>query len=174
MVIAEVVSQHAEEAASLWLLRSDALRAPHYVLKGIAKLDGQVEAHLDGLRVAGEAIACITGLSLEKEQLVATVPAPSSPKAATNSKSQKGADDEDEFADGPDEGLPWPDSGKLASWWKTNTVRFNKTTRYRNSHPYSRQILIDILHHGTLPDRHHAAFELAALEPTSPLVRCPI
>lgn len=28
MVIAEVVSQHAEEAASLWLLRSDALRAP--------------------------------------------------------------------------------------------------------------------------------------------------
>ena len=54
MVIAEIVSQHAEEAAFLWLLRSNATRAPHYSLKDLAKLDGRVEAHLDGLRVAGE------------------------------------------------------------------------------------------------------------------------
>ncbi len=53
-VISSIVSQHAEEAAFLWLLRSNAVSAPHYSLKDLAKLDGRVEAHLDGLRVAGE------------------------------------------------------------------------------------------------------------------------
>ena len=53
-VISTIVSQHAEEAAFLWLLRSNAVSAPHYSLKDLAKLDGRVEAHLDGLRVAGE------------------------------------------------------------------------------------------------------------------------
>lgn len=54
MIIAEIVSQHAEEASFLWLLRSNAIRQPHYALKDLAKLDERVEAHLDGLRVAGE------------------------------------------------------------------------------------------------------------------------
>lgn len=54
MIIPDIVSQHAEEAALLWLLRSNAIRHPHYALKDLAKLDDRVEAHLDGLRVAGE------------------------------------------------------------------------------------------------------------------------
>ena len=54
MILTEIVSQHAEEAAFLWLLRSNATRQPHYALKDLAKLDDRVEAHLDGLRVAGE------------------------------------------------------------------------------------------------------------------------
>ncbi|CBK41725.1 conserved protein of unknown function [Nitrospira defluvii] len=54
MIIAAIVTQHAEEAAFLWLLRSNATRQPHYALKDLAKLDGRVEAHVDGLRVAGE------------------------------------------------------------------------------------------------------------------------
>ncbi|MDC8450181.1 MAG: TIGR02270 family protein [Nitrospira sp.] len=53
-VIADVVSQHAEEATFLWLLRCNAIHQPHYTLKDLAKLDDRVEAHLDGLRVAGE------------------------------------------------------------------------------------------------------------------------
>lgn len=53
-VITFIVSQHAEEAAFLWLLRSNATHSPHYSLKDLAKLDGRVEAHLDGLREAGE------------------------------------------------------------------------------------------------------------------------
>lgn len=53
MIIADIVSQHVEEAAFLWLLRSSAIRQPHYALKDLAKLDERVEAHLDGLRVAG-------------------------------------------------------------------------------------------------------------------------
>lgn len=54
MIIEEIVSQHAEEASFLWLLRTNAVHAPHYELKDLAKLDDRVEAHLDGLRVAGE------------------------------------------------------------------------------------------------------------------------
>jgi hypothetical protein len=56
MVIAEIVSQHAEEAVFLWLLRSNAVGALHYALKDFAKLDGRVEAHHDGLRAAGSTI----------------------------------------------------------------------------------------------------------------------
>lgn len=52
-VISHIVEQHAEEAAFLWILRSYAVHAPHYRLKDLAKLDHRVEAHLDGLRIAG-------------------------------------------------------------------------------------------------------------------------
>ncbi|MBI5017326.1 MAG: TIGR02270 family protein [Deltaproteobacteria bacterium] len=53
-IIEKVIAQHAEEAAFLWLLRDAACREPHYRLKDLAKLDDRVEAHLDGLRIAGE------------------------------------------------------------------------------------------------------------------------
>jgi uncharacterized protein (TIGR02270 family) len=53
-LIAEIVDQHAEEAAFLWLLRDAAVSAPHYTLADLANLDQRVEAHLDGLRLAGE------------------------------------------------------------------------------------------------------------------------
>ena len=53
-IIPEIVTQHAEEAAFLWLLRDGAVRVPHYQLPDLAKLDGRVEAHLDGLRVNGD------------------------------------------------------------------------------------------------------------------------
>lgn len=48
-----ILSQHAEMAAHLWLIRDRAVHAPHYNLKDLAKLDGRIDAHLDGLRVAG-------------------------------------------------------------------------------------------------------------------------
>ncbi|MCI0668234.1 MAG: TIGR02270 family protein [Methylococcaceae bacterium] len=54
-IIPTIISQHAEEASFLWLLRTAAVKAPHYSLKDIIKLDGRVEAHIDGLRIAGEA-----------------------------------------------------------------------------------------------------------------------
>ncbi len=53
-VFPEIVEQHAEDAAFLWLLRDAALRAPNFSLDDLADLDGRVEAHLDGLRVAGD------------------------------------------------------------------------------------------------------------------------
>src|SRR5947208_9541130 len=59
-----IVTQHAEEAAFLWLLRDAAVHAPHYALKDLARLDERVEAHLDGLRVAGDFAwkICVKGL----------------------------------------------------------------------------------------------------------------
>ncbi|NUO79943.1 HEAT repeat domain-containing protein, partial [candidate division KSB1 bacterium] len=54
-VIKNIISQHAEEASFNWLLRDAAVREPHYSLNDLAKLDKRVEAHLDGLRIAGDA-----------------------------------------------------------------------------------------------------------------------
>ncbi|MBH9317725.1 TIGR02270 family protein [Pseudomonas aeruginosa] len=53
--IAAIVDQHAEEAAFLALLRDYAVRAPHYDLEELAELDQRIEAHLDGLALAGQA-----------------------------------------------------------------------------------------------------------------------
>lgn len=53
-VIPHIIDQHAEEASFLWLLRHNAVAAPHYNLKDLAKLDNRVEAHIDGLRIAGD------------------------------------------------------------------------------------------------------------------------
>ena len=53
-VIPKIVSQHAEEAAFLWLFRDHAVRAPHYDRTDLLRLDNRVEAHIDGLRITGE------------------------------------------------------------------------------------------------------------------------
>jgi len=49
-----IITQHAEEAAFLWLLRDLAVHAPHYRLGDLVRHDDRVEAHIDGLRVAGD------------------------------------------------------------------------------------------------------------------------
>jgi uncharacterized protein (TIGR02270 family) len=54
-VIPGVIEQHAEEAAFLWGLRDLVKHAPHFTLATLARLDDRVEAHLDGLRIAGDA-----------------------------------------------------------------------------------------------------------------------
>jgi len=54
LVNEDVVSQHAEEAAFLWTLRTRAAREPHYSLSDLARLDERVEAHVDGLRTSRE------------------------------------------------------------------------------------------------------------------------
>ena len=53
-VIPHIIDQHAEEASFLWLLRNNAVNAPHYDLGDLSKLDDRVEAHIDGLRIAGD------------------------------------------------------------------------------------------------------------------------
>ena len=53
-VIFSILGQHAEDASFLWLLRDGALNTPQFKLKELARFDGRVEAHIDGLRIAGE------------------------------------------------------------------------------------------------------------------------
>ncbi|UVK44049.1 TIGR02270 family protein [Mesorhizobium sp. AR07] len=53
-VIEHIVEQHAEDAAFLWLQRNRALDAPDQYLRNLNRLDDRLEAHIDGLRVAGE------------------------------------------------------------------------------------------------------------------------
>lgn len=50
-----IISQFAAEASFLWVLRSRAVGAPHYSLRDLSQLDERLEAHIDGLRVAGQA-----------------------------------------------------------------------------------------------------------------------
>ncbi len=55
LVNSGIIAQFDEEAAFLWFLRTRAVVAPHFTLADLAKLDERIEAHIDGLRVAGEA-----------------------------------------------------------------------------------------------------------------------
>jgi uncharacterized protein (TIGR02270 family) len=66
-IIPNVVTRHAEEAAFLWHLRNHLAAAPHIALRQLAEHDERVEAHLDGLRVAGDA-----GWETAAKQLEAT------------------------------------------------------------------------------------------------------
>jgi uncharacterized protein (TIGR02270 family) len=50
-----VLAQHADNAAFLWRQRDAAAREPHFALADLVKWDNRVEAHLDGLRGAGDA-----------------------------------------------------------------------------------------------------------------------
>lgn len=52
-IIPDIISQHMEEAIFLWLLRKTAIEKPPYDLSSLVELDNRLEAHLDGLRIAG-------------------------------------------------------------------------------------------------------------------------
>lgn len=62
--IVNMIDQHAEEAGFLADLRDYAVRAPHYDLKHLIALDDRIDAHLDGLRIAG-----LPGLNILVQQL---------------------------------------------------------------------------------------------------------
>src|SRR6266849_48628 len=50
-----VVSQHTDDAAILHAIRTSLTTAPHVKLKHLRRFDDRLDAHLDGLAVAGEA-----------------------------------------------------------------------------------------------------------------------
>ncbi|HJZ89876.1 MAG TPA: TIGR02270 family protein [Gemmataceae bacterium] len=52
--IPKVLSQHVEEAAFNWLIRDIGVRAPHYKLWELSRHDNRLDAHLDGLVIAGD------------------------------------------------------------------------------------------------------------------------
>jgi uncharacterized protein (TIGR02270 family) len=67
MVIKEIITEFAEEAAFLWHRRTRAVTAPQFSLEDLVKLDERLEAHIDGLRVAGEAGLATCEISLGSE-----------------------------------------------------------------------------------------------------------
>src|SRR5687767_6016687 len=50
--IPTVIDRHAIDSAMLWELRTAAIGQPHFSLHDLAKLDGRLAAHLDGLAIA--------------------------------------------------------------------------------------------------------------------------
>ena len=67
MIIKEIITEFADEAAFLWHRRTRAVTAPHFSLEDLVKLDERLEAHIDGLRVAGEAGWATCEISLGSE-----------------------------------------------------------------------------------------------------------
>jgi uncharacterized protein (TIGR02270 family) len=63
-IIIDIVRQHAEESANLRQTRSRLLAAAGIKLRDLARFDGRLAAHLDGLAIAGEA-----GLALSQQLL---------------------------------------------------------------------------------------------------------
>jgi uncharacterized protein (TIGR02270 family) len=54
LTIADVVRQHADEAAGLWVSRARLVAAPRVGLFELQRADDRLAAHLDGLAVAGD------------------------------------------------------------------------------------------------------------------------
>jgi uncharacterized protein (TIGR02270 family) len=53
-IILDVVNEHADESSFIWLQHSSAVNSPNYSFQQLLDLDERLEAHIDGLRVAGE------------------------------------------------------------------------------------------------------------------------
>jgi uncharacterized protein (TIGR02270 family) len=68
LVLPDVVEEHAEEAAFLWMLRDAAARSADYTLEELAELDDRLDAHLEGLRVSGAAGRKIWAETLAAEE----------------------------------------------------------------------------------------------------------
>jgi uncharacterized protein (TIGR02270 family) len=67
VAVGDLVEQHASEAAFLWGQRDAGSRSPGYDLDDLADLDAQLEAHLDGLRIAGDVGWKLAFEALEEE-----------------------------------------------------------------------------------------------------------
>jgi uncharacterized protein (TIGR02270 family) len=52
--VPEMIDQHSENLASIWLIRDHAVGASSYRLNDLARFDDRIEANVDGLRVAEE------------------------------------------------------------------------------------------------------------------------
>lgn len=55
IVMIDILEEHFEELEFLWQQRQEALRSPEYTLPELAELEERIEAHVDGLVLAGEA-----------------------------------------------------------------------------------------------------------------------
>ena len=67
-IIADIAEEHADEAAFLFRIRDAAATASHYDRARLHELDQRIEAHLDGLRVAGDQGLAIAAAALDEDE----------------------------------------------------------------------------------------------------------
>lgn len=109
-------------------------------------------------RLAGEALAMITGLDLDAAGLLAQRP-----------DDVGHGDAADDPALDEDEDLPWPDAPKLATWWQANGARFGSGTRWFVGAPLSPTQCLRVLRDGQQRQRRAAALRRALLAPGTPV-----
>jgi uncharacterized protein (TIGR02270 family) len=119
-------------------------------------------------RVAGEAFTMITGIEISLHDLEG--PRPEGFKSGPN----EDPTDENVELDA-DENLPWPDTEKIASWWRRHEAEFTPGVRYLLGKPITVEWLNRVLRKGYQRQRAAAALELAIRQPGTPLfeVRAP-
>lgn len=99
-------------------------------------------------RIAGESFASITGVDLAFHDL-----------------SRQPPKDDESVGSDEDEGLPWPDPGKVRAWWDGNQHRFRPGVRYFMGEPPSVAHCIRVLREGYQRQRIAAAQYLCLLQP---------
>lgn len=94
-------------------------------------------------QLAGDAFTTITGLALEEQQLCVE------------------ANLEDADIDNTNEGLPWPDTNKLATWWQSHQSDYMFDQRYLLGRIRTQKQLSYAFKHGTQTIRRGVAADLA-------------
>ena len=141
-----------------WLIQGSGLAGdPKYVPWLIAQM-----ANDNTARIAGEAFTLITGADFIESELERSQP----------TDFQSGPNDNPDEADvamDVDEGLPWPDTRKIQTWWAANSNRFERGTRYFMGKPVTRAHCVAVVKNGFQRQRILAAHYLCLLEPGTPL-----
>jgi uncharacterized protein (TIGR02270 family) len=115
-----IVAQYADELAFLWTVRRRAVRSHKYTLASLAALDERLEAHRDGLRLAGEDgwAACQQGLenAAGGELFALTLLAFESGDRARMSQAVTAAAVSDDAREGLVTGLAWLGPDLVQPW----------------------------------------------------------
>lgn len=114
-------------------------------------------------RLAGESFSTITGVDFAALGL--DRPAP---EVAAGDLS----DDAEDVAMDEDEGLPWPDPGRVRPWWDAHAARLPASGRCFMGAPPSVAHCEQVLRTGTQRQRIAAAHSLCVLQPGRPLFNC--
>jgi uncharacterized protein (TIGR02270 family) len=124
-----VLQQHLEDAAFCWLRRQDALWSPLYSRDELSQVDQVLDAHLEGLRVAGAAAIAPALENLERwesadEAFVSTYVLAHSPAPKALAQLEAALVEEAELCTGAAAALLWAGSDEalvlLQRWWRSS------------------------------------------------------
>lgn len=114
-------------------------------------------------RLAGEGFSMLTGIDLEKRELIIDIPDITEFQSESNEDSASIELDEDE-------NLPWPNTDKLAAIWQKYGGSFVVGQRYFMGKAANLENVKSIMLHGYQRQRHAAALELALFDTRQPLI----